>query len=395
VPSTAILSNTEVCLKAGPDWQTEGESPAGWAYGIGTYLNAEATVYFPDGQDHFVMEKDTEVRLPDKAEGTLQLIGGKITVLWKKAAKIIGAISAGGDDIDPEFVIFSLSHDAEYRRTELRVYAGEATLTRRETDQEWRITPWQSLSLEAETVAPIRAIVDPAVPVMAALLGDQKLPGLSPWQLSLELDQDPNLDPIRALDRSSQLVLGQLMEGLFRVDPEGNIVPGGVTGFESSDDGHFYTLSLEDTAAWSDEKPVVAQHYVDAICRAAAPESEAEQAALLYFIAGVEGFHLGETTDCNAVGIRSIDDFTLEIELVKPLAEVGNLLVIPLTYPVRLDIIERCGERWPEPGCFESNGPYRLVSWAHGQSLTLEKNPDYWDADRVDPESLEFSIAAD
>jgi oligopeptide transport system substrate-binding protein len=207
--------------------------------------------------------------------------------------------------------------------------------------------------------------------------------------------EPPSLDINLATDTTSHSILNQLMEALYRYDVEGNIEPAGATGYEVSDDGTVYTVKLREDAVWSDGEPVVAQHYVDGITRLLNPETAAEYAYVMYYVDGAEAFNTGESDDPSLVGVKALDDYTLEISLSGPQAFFDNLLAFFTTYPVRLDVIEEYGDQWTEPGNFVGNGPYNLVEWTHEDSLAIEANPLYHDADKVSIQRVEFPIITD
>ena len=92
------------------------------------------------------------------------------------------------------------------------------------------------------------------------------------------------------------------------------------------------------------------------------------------------------------MGVRGVDDYTLEIELERPASYFDTVLAFSTTYPVRSDVIEQYGELWWEPGNFVGNGGYLLVGWMHEDYVAIEKNPDYWGADDVAIERVVFPI---
>lgn len=204
--------------------------------------------------------------------------------------------------------------------------------------------------------------------------------------------EPPTLDINLATDTTSHMILNQLVEGLYRYRGDGSVEPAAAESYEVSDDGLVYTIHLRDDGVWSDGEPVTAQHFVDGIIRLLKPETAAEYAYNMYPLAGAEDFNTGVTDDPTTVGVRAIDDLTLEITLHDPAAFFDSILAFSTTYPVRLDVIEEFGDDWTEAGNFVSNGPYVLTAWAHEDHLTIEKNPLYHDADKVQIERVEYPI---
>lgn len=204
--------------------------------------------------------------------------------------------------------------------------------------------------------------------------------------------EPPTLDVNTATDTTSHLIIHQLMDALYEYDGDGLIQPAGALSHEVSEDGLVYTIQLRDGAVWSDGEPVIAQHYVDGIVRLLEPATAAEYAWLMYPIAGAEAFNTGETDDASTVGVRAIDDLTLEITLEEAKSYFDTVLAFSTTYPVRLDVIEQYGDVWAEPGNFVGNGAYVLTEWAHEDYVAVEKNPDYWNAANTTIERVEFPI---
>ena len=209
------------------------------------------------------------------------------------------------------------------------------------------------------------------------------------WVLGTE---PPTMDVSQATDTTSHLLLHQTMDQLFEYDGDGRVQPSGAVSYEVSDDGTVYTVKLREGATWSDGELVVAQHYVDGLIRLLEPATAAEYAWLMYPILGSQAFNTGETDDPSTVGVRAIDDMTLEIELEAAASYFDTVLAFSTTQPVRLDVIEQYGELWWEPGNFVGNGAYLLTEWAHNDYVVLEKNPDYWGADDVTIEKIELPI---
>jgi oligopeptide transport system substrate-binding protein len=204
--------------------------------------------------------------------------------------------------------------------------------------------------------------------------------------------EPPTLDIQLATDTTSHLIIRQAIEGLFEYRGDGSIQPAGATGYEISDDGLVYTITLREDGMWSDGVPVVAQHFVDGVIRLLLPETAAEYAWLMYDVEGAEAFNTGETDDPATVGIKALDDYTLEVTLTRPTPYFETVLPFSTFDPVRLDLVEQYGDQWTEPGNYVSNGPYLLESWDHEAEVVLVKNPDYHSADQVSIEKITLPI---
>jgi oligopeptide transport system substrate-binding protein len=204
--------------------------------------------------------------------------------------------------------------------------------------------------------------------------------------------EPPTLDIQTAQDTTSHLIIHQCIEGLYEYRGDGTIEPTGATEYDISDDGLVYTVKLREDAVWSDGVPVVAQHFADGIIRLLEPETAANYAWLMYDVEGAEEYNTGEIDDPELVGIKALDDYTLEVTLKEPKSYFETVLPFSTFYPVRLDIVEEYGDKWTEPGNYLSNGAYLLDSWEHEAEVVLVKNPTYWNADSVQIEKITLPI---
>jgi len=176
---------------------------------------------------------------------------------------------------------------------------------------------------------------------------------------------DPQLNS--AVDGST--VIHNAFEGLMREDENSKIIPGTAEKYELSDDGTVYTFHLRDNAKWSDGKPVVAEDFVYAWKRALNPEVAAEYAYQLFYIKNGAAYYnqekIGdEVATADDVGVKAIDDKTLEVTLEAPVPYFLSLAAFPTYFPVRQDIIEQNKEKWAlKPDTYISNGPFKMSEW--------------------------------
>lgn len=103
-------------------------------------------------------------------------------------------------------------------------------------------------------------------------------------------------------------------------------------------------------------------------------------------------FNNGDAT-ADDVGVKATDDNTLVVTLENPTAYFLKLLASHSYYPVSQKAVE-AHENWAaNADTFVSNGPYRLLSWKHNGEMDFIKNPDYWDADSVKTEKMNWPIS--
>ena len=234
----------------------------------------------------------------------------------------------------------------------------------------------------------------------------------SPSYLRLNLaDEPPSLDPQLATDTVSFTIIGATYEGLVRQDPNGEIREGSgmAESWEVSEDGLTYTFHLRD-AQWSDGKPVTANDFAFAWKRAMDPRTASQYAYIVYpYIKGGDAVAAacGDDGSCEGddakveealknVGIEVVDDKTLKVTLSKNVPFFLNLLTFGSWQPVRQDIVEQYGDAFAtDADKAVYNGPFIVKEWNHNNSLRIEKNPNYWDAENVKLDYVEFAMISD
>lgn len=209
-----------------------------------------------------------------------------------------------------------------------------------------------------------------------------------------------NLDPCGATEVPEKVVLGALFEGLVRFHPRTlAAIPGVAERWEVSDGGRKYRFFLRKDARWSNGDPLTAEHFVSAFERALSPSSLSSQAPLLYGIKNAESFHRGVTKDFGAVGVRAINPLCLEIQLQRPCSTLLSILMQPIAYPIHPKALSENNAQndhcWTSPECYISNGPFRLATWQTGYSVTVAKNPFYWNEKNVPLNAVEFFSFSD
>ena len=172
------------------------------------------------------------------------------------------------------------------------------------------------------------------------------------------------LDPQLALD-TGELALSRLLyEGLMRPDGAGGWTCGAAESYRLSEDGRTCTLTLRRDALWSDGVPVTAQDFVYAWERLLAPESASPYALdAALWIEGGEASLYGE--EGAALGVRALDDKTLEVRLTARCPYLDALLALPALAPRRSEADALY------------NGPYGLEA-AEADVLRLRRSPTYW-----------------
>lgn len=171
-----------------------------------------------------------------------------------------------------------------------------------------------------------------------------------------------NLDPGYLRLLNEQYVACNLWEGLVRKNINGSIEPGIAEKYEVSEDGLKYTFHLRKNARWSDGAKVTAPQFEYAWKRALDPKVDSAVVFMMYFIKNGEAYNKN-TANIDDVGVKAIDDYTLEVILEKPTPYFLEILNYHTYYPVRRDIIEKDSEWSRKPYMLASNGPFYVEMW--------------------------------
>jgi oligopeptide transport system substrate-binding protein len=192
-----------------------------------------------------------------------------------------------------------------------------------------------------------------------------------------------SLDPHLIQGVPEHRIYESLFEGLMAYDPEtAEAIPGLAESYEVSNDGKTYTFKLRETT-WSDGVAITAQTVVDSWLRILNPETAAPYAWFpSMFVEGAGAYNSGSAGP-EAVGIRALDDYTFQVDLVGPLPYVLGALPHYSFAVVPLHAIEEYGDRWTNPENFVGNGPYTLNEWKPQQYISVVPNETYWDAEAV------------
>jgi oligopeptide transport system substrate-binding protein len=206
-------------------------------------------------------------------------------------------------------------------------------------------------------------------------------------------DNVRDLDSTTTTDSASTQILDNVMEGLYRLDPDENPVPAQAERVDISDDGLTYTFTLRDGLKWSNGDPVTSLDYKYAWMRALDPDTAGQYAYILStFIKGADEFNTGKGS-AEDVAIETPDDKTLKVTLVSPSPFWLGLTSFFVYYPQNQKFVEQQGEQYAQNAdTLIYNGPYALTEFESTQGATVVKNKDYWDAGNVDIQKVEMPI---
>jgi len=192
-------------------------------------------------------------------------------------------------------------------------------------------------------------------------------------------------------------VLQSLCEGLTSSNPKGGeSLPGAASSWTISEDGKIYTFYLQENGKWSNGDPVTADDFVWSWKRILTASLGSQYPDMLYYVKNASEYHNQEIDDFNLVGVKAIDELTLEVELNNPTPFFLGLLSHYSTWPVHKNTVLRYGAvddrngEWTRPGNFVCNGPFNLKSWELNKKIIVEKNPLYWDSKTVDLNEIHY-----
>jgi oligopeptide transport system substrate-binding protein len=189
------------------------------------------------------------------------------------------------------------------------------------------------------------------------------------------------LDPAQGPDSNSALAVGMIYSGLVKFDKNLNVVPDQAT-WVISPDNKVYTFTLKQGITFSDGTPVTAQSYVYTLTRALLPEVKSPIATFfLGPILGSDDVNNGKTK--KLVGVRAIDNNTLQIALKQPTAYFLQIMANSIAFPLNQSIINQFGQAdWVNhaAGSGIGTGPFMVKEWDHNTKMVFVPNPHWYGA---------------
>lgn len=177
-------------------------------------------------------------------------------------------------------------------------------------------------------------------------------------------------------------LMRDLYEGLVVQNAEAEVVPGVAEEWEISEDGLTYTFHLRDDAKWSNGDPVTANDFVFAYRRLQDPATAAPYANIHYAILNAEAINAGDM-EPEELGVKAVDDQTLEITLESPTPYFLELLTHQTGLPLHQASVEEHGADFTRPENMVTNGAYMLESFTPNAQIVMHKNPEFHDAENV------------
>jgi oligopeptide transport system substrate-binding protein len=198
------------------------------------------------------------------------------------------------------------------------------------------------------------------------------------------------LDPHVVTGVPENHIIRALFEGLavknpYTLEPE----PGVAESWDISGDGRTVTFHINPEARWSNGEAMTAQDYVWSWQRALNPAMGNLYAYMLYPVRNAEAFATGQLDDFGKVGVKALDDLTLQVTLNERTPYFIQLMDHYSTFALHRATIEKFGKatdrftRWTRVENIVSNGAFRLKEWKLNRRIVVEKSDTYWDRDNV------------
>ncbi len=218
------------------------------------------------------------------------------------------------------------------------------------------------------------------------------------------LSEPKDLDPHVVTSVSAYNVISALLEGLVTEDPNDpslKAVPGVAESWTVSNDQTVYTFTLRNNATWSNGDPVTADDFVFSYQRMLSPSIGSPYAYMLHLLKNGKAYNLGTLEYFNEVGVKALNPQTLELTLENPtpsfLSQLNHWSWFPVHPPTILKHgkLDEMGTPWTQPATYVGNGPFTLKAWRQNQSIVVQKNPLYWDAETVQLNEIHFHPIGD
>lgn len=227
--------------------------------------------------------------------------------------------------------------------------------------------------------------------------------------LVFPIDRDPEyLDPQIISFSGSRNIIANCFEGLVALNDKGEIVPGCAESWEITDGGLTYIFHLRKDCKWrvsiyagpliglssteTNSLPLTAHDFDFGITRALLPETKSPVAKALYCIKNAEKVNSGKMSS-KKLGVKALDDYTLEIKLEKNDPDFLFTLLEPGCMPCNETFFEATGGRYGLAVKYLIyNGPFYINNWADDTSVSIRKNTLYYDSENVLPRSVYYSI---
>ena len=211
----------------------------------------------------------------------------------------------------------------------------------------------------------------------------------------LENAELPTMDLSLATDVVSFSAISQVMEGLYEFADDSTAQPAMAKEVvEPTNDGKTYTIPLREDAKWSNGDPVTAHDFVFSWQRTVNPATGGEYAYLFDGFANFAAIQKGEK-DPSELGVKALDDYTLEITLDYSIPYLNSILAKPFMYPLNEKFVTEKGKDYgTNSDNVLYNGAFTLADW-DGTNVSWKylKNENFHDADNVKLDEIDVTVS--
>lgn len=188
-----------------------------------------------------------------------------------------------------------------------------------------------------------------------------------------------SLDPHKVESDVEFNIISDLFDGLVSVSPAGEIQPRLAAKWDNKDNT-VWTFHLRPGVTWSDGTAITAQDIVWSWQRLVSPATASPYASYPgnMHIVNAQDIAQGKKTP-DTLGVKALDDATLEVTLSQPNAAFLPMLAHPSLVPIDKVLVSRFGEKWTKPEHMVTSGAYKLSRWVVNERIVAERNPRYWD----------------
>ncbi len=238
-----------------------------------------------------------------------------------------------------------------------------------------------------------------STPAATDLASQSKYPGTPDKDMITVnmVSEPPEMNSMLTTDTGSSAIQREVLAGLTKLDKNDNPIPDIAESWTVSNENKTYTFKLRKDAKWSNGEPVTAKDFVFAWTTIMTKATASEYSFILCDnIKGGQDFYDGKIK-ADGLGIKAADDYTLEVTFEHPIPYALQLFSFQTYLPVNQKAYESIGAAnyGKDADKIATNGAYKIASWTHNESITLEKNPDYWDAANVGIPKIKFMMLAD
>ena len=216
----------------------------------------------------------------------------------------------------------------------------------------------------------------------------------NPDALHMNIGGEPHtLDPRKARDLQSMTLTKMFFEGLSRVNQDETAELAIAEKVDVSEDGKTYTFHLRN-ALWSTGAKVTSHDFVYAWSKVLDPHFPSDQAFQMFVIKNGKACKEGKVI-FEQVGIKALDDKTLEVELEHPIPYFLELTALPVYFPVSQKVDEAHTYWATDALTLVGNGPFMIKEWQHNDHLYIVKSSTYWDASHVKLKEIDLVMVSE